>query len=107
MSTQKTIKGYSEEEILESVCSVLKDRLKPLRIYLFGSRGEGTARIQSDFDIAVVGDHPYSLTEMREAKEKLEEQMGIYSYDLIDLRKSKKDFRRHVKQTGQLIYERD
>ena len=46
----------SEETALEGVISRLAEALKPFRIYLFGSRAEGQARPDSDFDLVVVFD---------------------------------------------------
>lgn len=46
----------TEEAALKAVVRRLVDALRPLRIYLFGSRAEGRARPDSDFDLVVVLD---------------------------------------------------
>ncbi len=46
----------SERAALEAVLNRLAEALQPLRIYLFGSRAEGRARPDSDFDLLVVFD---------------------------------------------------
>ena len=46
----------SEEGALQAIVKRLVGALKPLRIYLFGSRAEGRARPDSDFDLLVVFD---------------------------------------------------
>lgn len=46
----------SEQDALQAVVRRLVDALHPLSIYLFGSRAEGRARPQSDFDLVVVFD---------------------------------------------------
>jgi hypothetical protein len=46
----------SEQEALEAVVDRLANALRPFRIYLFGSRAEGRARPDSDFDLVVVFD---------------------------------------------------
>ncbi len=46
----------SEQEALQAVVQRLVDALHPLSIYLFGSRAEGRARPDSDFDLLVVFD---------------------------------------------------
>ena len=46
----------SEPTALKGVVERLVDALQPLRIYLFGSRAEGRARPDSDFDLVVVFD---------------------------------------------------
>jgi len=40
----------SEQGALQAIVDRLVDGLKPFRIYLFGSRAEGRARPDSDFD---------------------------------------------------------
>jgi len=46
----------SEQEALRAVVQRLAAALHPLSIYLFGSRAEGRARPDSDFDLLVVFD---------------------------------------------------
>ncbi len=46
----------SEKKALQAVLDRLIAALKPFRIYLFGSRAEGRARPDSDFDLVVVFD---------------------------------------------------
>lgn len=46
----------SEQKALEAILSRLAEALQPLRICLFGSRAEGRAKPDSDFDLLVVLD---------------------------------------------------
>ncbi len=46
----------SERGALQAVLRRLAEALRPFRIYLFGSRAEGRARPNSDFDLVVVFD---------------------------------------------------
>lgn len=46
----------TEEIAFAAVLKRLSQTLQPLRIYLFGSRAEGRARPDSDFDLVVVFD---------------------------------------------------
>ena len=46
----------SEQGALQALIDRLVKALKPFRIYLFGSRAEGRARPDSDFDLVVVFD---------------------------------------------------
>lgn len=46
----------SEQKALQAVVQRLVDALQPLSIYLFGSRAEGRARPDSDFDLVVALD---------------------------------------------------
>ena len=46
----------SEQKALQAVVQRLVDALHPQSIYLFGSRAEGRARPDSDFDLLVIFD---------------------------------------------------
>jgi len=46
----------SEEEELRRLISAITDYAAPQRIVLFGSRGKGSARPDSDFDLCVIYD---------------------------------------------------
>ena len=46
----------SEQTALQAILDRLASALQPFRIYLFGSRAEGRARPDSDFDLVVVFD---------------------------------------------------
>jgi len=46
----------SEQRALQAVLRRLAEALHPYKIYLFGSRAEGRARPDSDFDLVVVFD---------------------------------------------------
>ncbi len=46
----------SEKTALQAVLDRLASALHPFRIYLFGSRAEGRAKPESDFDLVVVFD---------------------------------------------------
>ena len=46
----------SEKAALEAIISRLAEALRPLKVYLFGSRAVGSARPDSDFDLLVVFD---------------------------------------------------
>jgi predicted nucleotidyltransferase len=43
----------SEQGALRAIVDQLVEGLKPFRIYLFGSRAEGRARPDSDFDLVL------------------------------------------------------
>ena len=94
-----------EREILSQVLEILKKRLSPERIILFGSRSKGTARTTSDFDFAVESSCPAKSVE-RELMEEIEQAAGLYSVDIIYLNEVDSKFRDLVNQTGKVVYER-
>ena len=94
-----------EEKILKEIVNLLIEKLNPERIILFGSRAKGKSQKYSDFDIAIEGADLDIRTE-RKVKEILDEKLGIYSIDLINLDKSDEDFKKIVYKTGKILYER-
>ncbi len=101
---EKTVTDHNEQ--LTKVKAVLIDALNPVRIYLFGSRASGDYKFNSDYDIAVEGTNA-SFRTIRKAKAQLDETLGIFSFDLIQLEEVSREFAQIVKEKGKLIYERD
>jgi CRISPR-associated protein Cmr1 len=95
-----------QQELISEIISILKEKLNPKRVYLFGSRAAGTAKENSDFDIAVEGNNG-RYRQMRKTKEKLDIALGIYSCDLVDLEKTGPKFKNFVREKGKIIYESD
>lgn len=95
-----------EKKQISKIIRVLRDSLNPSRIYLFGSRVAGTSKKYSDFDIAIEG-HMVTFRELRRVKEKLDEVLGVYSCDLIELEKVSTDFKDLIRRQGKIIYERN
>ena len=94
-----------EEEIVQKTINVLKERLNPPRIILFGSRAKGTARYGSDFDFALEMPKPDALL-CRRIWDDIEVYSGLYGIDLVFLEDVGKDFKKLVLNTGKIVYER-
>jgi predicted nucleotidyltransferase len=43
-----------KDPLLKKIVSALKEEFKPLQVYLFGSRAQGTSKKDSDYDFVVV-----------------------------------------------------
>jgi len=95
-----------EEEILNRIIEILREKLNPLKILLFGSRGKGKFLKNADFDIAVESERPDIRIE-RKIKEKIDEIAGLYKVDVVYLGNIDEDFRKIVLKTGRVIYERN
>jgi predicted nucleotidyltransferase len=94
-------------EINESIMRFLTEQLPSvLGIYLFGSQADGSARPDSDWDIAFLlsapADSPEPYTLFLMAVE-LGEHLG-QTVDLVDLHQTKTDFRFQIISTAQRIY---
>lgn len=55
-----------------------------IEIILYGSRATQTARLSSDYDIALKSRQPISQTKLSLIREKLEESNIPYKIDLVD-----------------------
>jgi len=65
-----------ETQVLRTIVNLLRERLDPTRIFLFGSRAEGRSRKESDFDLAVDGPAPDFRTRWQVA-EAVDEAIGL------------------------------
>ncbi len=94
-----------EKQISNSILNILKEKLNPARVILFGSRAKGMAANSSDFDFAVdcgtVGDET-----KRTVKEAIEAVSGLYKVDVVYLRDLEEDFRTIILKTGKVVYEK-
>jgi len=102
MATTST--ANKEQEIIDSIVSLIKDYLHPKRIILFGSRASGKGKKYADFDIAVEGIE-MDIRRERLLKDALDEKLGIYTVDLINLDKADAEFKKLILEKGRVIYE--
>ena len=94
-------------ERLQEILDYLVRKLDPERILLFGSRAKGKSRLGSDFDLVVVGKTPSDFRTGRKLKEELDRVAGIYSVDLLFWEKVSPEFKEIIRQTGQIVYEKN
>ncbi len=73
------------EETLKALVDAIRERLKPLAVYLFGSQALGQAGPESDLDIAVLGFSPYSPWLLFTLAQELVSCFPIPELDLLDL----------------------
>lgn len=90
--------------LIDEITDVIRTYLNPKKIFLFGSRAAGREKGYSDFDIAVEGGI-MDIRKERIIKEILDQKLGIFSVDLVDLDRADKDFKNLVLKTGKVLYE--
>lgn len=105
MATGTVSGSPREKQVLTSVVEVLKKRLEPNKIILFGSRAKGTSHHGSDFDLAVDTDRP-DLPAQRRLREDIEGVAGLYGVDVVYLNSVDDDFKALIFKTGKTVYER-
>jgi predicted nucleotidyltransferase len=92
---------------LDAVVNTLRQRLPGvLAIYLFGSHAAGTARRESDIDLAVLGPAPLADEERWHLAQSLAVALGR-DVDLVDLRRASAVMRVQVIDSGKLLFESD
>lgn len=85
----------------------LLDRLKAVQaVYAFGSRAGGTARPDSDLDLAVLTDRPLDPLARFDAQEALAAALGL-DVDLVDLQAASTVMRAEVLRTGRVLLDAD
>ncbi len=94
-----------ENEVLEKAIVILRENLKPGKIILFGSRAKSKPRKNADFDLAVDVIKP-DIRTRRVVSEKIDEETGLYSFDIVYLNSVDKNFKDLVLKTGKIVYER-
>lgn len=96
-----------EDQILESIrCGLVgfSGQLEGYRIYLFGSRANGKARVRSDFDLGIYGNKPVPLKTYYQLADFLESLPTLYRIDWVDLNRVTDTFRDNALQNAKVIY---
>ncbi len=81
--------------------------LDPERIWIFGSRARGDARMTSDFDIA------FQISAKQSVKNwenfcllAIDSPPSLHLYDWVDFNRAGEDLRQNIERDGVIIYER-
>ena len=90
--------GTTTEPNLEALVDALSGCTegRAIEFFLFGSRAQGTARANSDWDIGVLGQRPLSVRERSHMTEVIEEWPTLHTIELVDLTAAKPAFREHI-----------
>lgn len=77
----------------------------PFLLVLFGSRAKGTARADSDWDVAVVANHQFSLGELSAASEEAARILGVNedTIDIVDMWSASPLLQQFVTKEGKLL----
>ncbi len=88
-----------EKEIIKKITEELKNQFRPLRLFLYGSRANGKARPDSDYDFVMVlpeFDDKKRLDFQFELSEKFAKSLGVevqvWTYSLTAFNERKDDF---------------
>ena len=84
----------------DSIIKLLDALFPNVKIYLFGSRARGTARVTSDIDLALDAGHRLSSLELEKAKNVLSALNIPQSIDVVDLNSVPQAMREMILKEG-------
>ena len=92
------LEHYPVEKFEKDILSILKKHceLKGYRVFLFGSRVDGSGTERSDIDIGLEGPWPIPLNVLRKIKEELDKIPILYQIDVVDFQDVSNDFRENA-----------
>jgi predicted nucleotidyltransferase len=102
------MEGSNEQVTCAEILKTLQAHRQELhghKVYLFGSRGRGEARLRSDFDIGIDGSKPLNLSAFFGIEDSLEQIPTLYQFDLVDLNRASPKLREIARSEGRLLYE--
>lgn len=83
----------TEEEIVITVREIVSAVLgEGYMVRLIGSRSNGTARTQSDFDFLISGPHPVPILKFVELQHRVEELPTLHTIDFADEHRVSEEF---------------
>ncbi len=100
--------GNRENEIKAMIKHSLQGAEKLLqghKVFLYGSRVQGTARPRSDFDIGIWGKEPLPLAAFYKLEDMMEELPTLFKIDLVDLNRTGAQFQKQALRHVETLYE--
>lgn len=89
---------------LNNILNFLIDEIQPQKVILFGSRGKGISKPNSNYDLAI-DSQIVTHRVKRILAEKIDEMAGLHKVDLVFLNEVDEGFNNIIISTGQIIYE--
>ncbi len=92
-----------DPKIVNTVREIILKHASPTRIYLFGSRVTGEARLESDYDFAFDAPDADSAA-LQTIRDDLEQLHTLYRIDVANIAKADLRFANRIRDTGIVIY---
>jgi predicted nucleotidyltransferase len=86
----------------ETIVRLLDALFPNVKVYLFGSRAQGTNRPTSDIDIALDAGHKLSFLEIAQARNVLDTLYIPEKIDVVDIRSVPEDMKNKILKEGVL-----
>jgi len=96
------------DKLKPKIVNIIKSKLSlhKYRIFLFGSRINGTGSERSDIDIGIEAKEKIEVTKIDEIKEALEKIPTLKKFDVIDFKDVGDDFRKVALKKIEVLYDR-
>ena len=85
-------------DLIDQVLAVLSSEVPDAEVWAFGSRAKGTARKNSDLDLAIVGSVAIPVRVMNRLRRAFEDSRIPFQVDLVDWQRLDDDFREVVRR---------
>jgi predicted nucleotidyltransferase len=93
------------ESRIAGIFDCRREQLTGYQVWLFGSRGRGTPRSNSDYDVGILGEKPLDLPTYFEIQDAMEALPTLHAIDWVDLNRATKGLRENALKEGKLLYE--
>lgn len=90
-------------EILKAGCGLFE--LRPLRVFIFGSRSRGSFKKYSDIDLLIESDSKIETKKLNKVKEYFEESKLPYKVDLVLKQSVYEPYQLQIESEKKLIFE--
>lgn len=94
-----------KKEHSDIVLDLLKRHIPAARVYVFGSRVKGSARLSSDLDLAIDSDEPLAPIDLAELEVDFSDSELPFFVDVIEFNKVSPDFQERVQEEWEIFYQ--
>ncbi len=83
----------NDKKILSEVVKIIRKHLgEECKIFLFGSRVDGSAQERSDYDIGIMSTKDLPMRKLGKIREEIENLPTLYKIDIVDFRNVSENF---------------
>lgn len=86
------------------LAEILQRHLPGRTVWAFGSRARFAAKPYSDLDLAIIGDSPFSLSELAALEHDLTESALPFKVDIVDWATTSEFFRDIIRKTHTVVW---
>ena len=95
----------AEINILKDIIESIIDDNQSIKVYLFGSRANETNKKYSDVDILLDSAPEFSINQMAQIKEQLEESKTPFIFDFVQTKDLYENYFKAVNENKTLLFE--